>query len=279
MSIFDFKQPEQMGPVRRAAVAGAFYPSQASTLRQAVNSYLKQARLPELGASVRAIVAPHAGYVYSGPVAGYSFKALDLNPSTPQTVVLLGPAHYVSVEGVAVGDFAAYETPLGKIPVDQEALTALKRSSTLFTSQQTAHIPEHSLEVQLPFLQVRKPTHLALAPLLLGYTPPEPVAAALLSFVQEHPSTRLVVSSDLSHFHPYDVARSLDTEFLQAVLDFDFDTVTQGEACGRIPILVLMHLARELGWRPHLLDYRNSGDTAGDKARVVGYAAIAFTEK
>ena len=228
---------------------------------------------------MRAIVAPHAGYIYSGPVAGYSYKALDLDPISSQTAILVGPAHYVPVEGVAVGDFDAYETPLGQIPVDQEALSVLSRNNPLFIPQRAPHIPEHSLEVQLPFLQVRKPHHLRLVPLLLGHTEPEPVAAALLSFVQAHPSARLVISSDLSHFYPYEKARALDTAFLQAVLDFDFETVRRGEACGRIPILVLMHLAQELGWRPHLLDYRNSGDTAGDKMRVVGYAAIAFTEK
>lgn len=280
MSFFNFRQREDTSPrLRHPAVAGAFYPSHPQTLRQAIESYLAQVLLPDLPGTVRAVVAPHAGYIYSGSVAGYSYKALDLDDQTPQTIFLLGPAHYIPVKGVAVGDFAAYETPLGIIPVDQTVLQDLISKSSLFSSQQQAHIPEHSLEVQLPFLQVRKPLNLTLAPLLLGHAQAAPVAKALLPYLETDAMARVVISSDLSHFHPYEIARTLDSEFLQAVLDFDFETAMRGEACGRIPILVLMYLARELGWRPHLLDYRNSGDTAGDKDRVVGYAAIAYTEK
>ncbi|NOZ50949.1 MAG: AmmeMemoRadiSam system protein B [Chloroflexi bacterium] len=272
-------QSSKMGAnVRRAAVAGAFYPASPAVLHQSVQNYLERARVPDFASPARAVIAPHAGYLYSGPIAGHSFRTLDLDLQQPQTIILIGPAHYVPVDGVAVGDFDAFETPLGMVPVDRRLLAVLQKANPRFISQQAAHVPEHSLEVQIPFLQVRKTDQLSLAPLLTGHSRAESIAATLLPSIRNDSTLRLVISSDLSHFHPYEKARSFDTDLVRAILRGDLDAVQRGEACGRIPILVLMHLALQLDWQPHLLDYRNSGDTAGDKRRVVGYAAIAYTE-
>lgn len=263
-------------PVRPPAVAGMFYPAQPPLLRAQVEAYLAAARLPALPGAVRAVIAPHAGYIYSGPVAGYSFRALpDL---TGRTVYLLGPAHYVPVHGVAAGTFRAMRTPLGEAPVATDRVADLVAAGGPMHYNDEAHEPEHSLEVEVPFLQVRGDGNFRLVPLLFGTVDPDRVAAALAAHLAADASALVVVSSDLSHYHPYDTARRLDTAFLKAVVAGDVVAVHQGEACGLLPILTLMLLAERLGWQPHLLDYRNSGDTAGDRRRVVGYGAVAYTQ-
>jgi AmmeMemoRadiSam system protein B len=145
--------------------------------------------------------------------------------------------------------------------------------------QNDAHLPEHSLEVQLPFMQTIASNNFKVVPMLFGQADVECAAESLLPFIQTDPKARIVVSSDLSHYHPYATARRLDTNFIEAVLRGDLTAAIRGEACGRYPVVTLMLIAEALGWTPHLLDYRNSGDTAGDKRQVVGYAAIAFTEE
>lgn len=262
---------------RPAAVAGTFYPAKADYLRQSVLSYLYQAQIPPLPGTVRAVIAPHAGYVYSGPIAGFSFRALAIPPEDEFSVLLLGPAHYVPVTDVALGEFSAFETPLGKVEVDLAVLKHLQESGPYFAMQPEAHLPEHCLEVQIPFLQVISEGRCRLAPMLMAHDAAQPVAEVLASLLTEHPTMRVVVSSDLSHYYPYERARALDHALLQAIVAGDFAAVARGEACGRVPILVLMHIARLLGWQAHVLDYRNSGDTAGDRRRVVGYGAIAYT--
>jgi AmmeMemoRadiSam system protein B len=166
---------------------------------------------------------------------------------------------------------------LGEIPVDTEVVEELLAKDGVFSERNDAHTPEHCLEVELPFLQTLKYTQLRIVPLLFGQVSPERVAEMLTSYLLDDPASRVVVSSDLSHFHPYDRAKRLDTALLDAIVRQDLPAVARGEACGRIPILTLMLLAEHLGWRPHLLDYQNSGDTAGDRQRVVGYGAIAYT--
>jgi len=263
--------------VRRAAVAGAFYPADPGALHTSVDAYLKQATLPRLSGTVRAVIAPHAGYIYSGPVAGASFRALGRSIHENHTIFLMGPAHYVPLSSVAVGRYRAFSTPLGEIPVDTEVVEELLAKDGVFSERNDAHTPEHCLEVELPFLQTLKYTQLRIVPLLFGQVSPERVAEMLTSYLLDDPASRVVVSSDLSHFHPYDRAKRLDTALLDAIVRQDLPAVARGEACGRIPILTLMLLAEHLGWRPHLLDYQNSGDTAGDRQRVVGYGAIAYT--
>jgi len=265
---------------RSPAVAGMFYPGSRDALSAAVDGYLGDAQLPEMNDAghVRAVVAPHAGYIYSGPTAGHAFKALQSGlPPGRVTVYLLGPAHRASFDGVSVIDLG-FATPLGVAPADRETVAALRTLGTHYRSLPSAHQDEHSLEVQVPFLQRTVPK-LYLVPLLFGNVDARAVGRELAARVREELDTRLVVSSDLSHFNDYETARRMDQSFVKHVLAGDISAVERDQhgACGRGPIVALMELAAELGWRSHLLDYRSSGDTAGDKRRVVGYAAIAYT--
>jgi hypothetical protein len=268
--------------VRPPAVAGMFYPGNEKALAQSVDSYVDGAELSALEepSRVRAVVAPHAGYVYSGPTAGYAFKALGAGqPTGPVTVYLLGPAHRAWFAGVSTGDFN-WATPLGIAPTDRptvEELWAL--AGERYQAWPEAHRDEHSLEVQVPFIQ-QTLMDFRLVPMLFGEVSPGPVGQDLADRLRNEPASRVVVSSDLSHFNDYETAERLDHAFIDDVLVGEQATVLgqrQG-ACGRAPIVALMTVAVELGWTPHLLDYRNSGDTAGDRRRVVGYAAIAYTE-
>ena len=279
MSWFDpYHVPSaSVGGVRRPAVAGAFYPADPARLEAAVRAYIDDASLPQLTGVVRAVIAPHAGYIYSGPIAGYSYKALAPIPDDAK-VYLMGPAHYVPVGEVALGDFQAMMTPLGEVDVEEMAVKKLAVASSCLAIQNDAHLPEHCLEVQLPFLQMIASSRFKVIPMLFGQPDVECVAESLLPAIMDDPKTRIVVSSDLSHYHAYATARRLDTDFIDAVLRGDLKAAIRGEACGRYPIVTLMLIAEAMGWEPHLLDYRNSGDTAGDKRQVVGYTAIAYTE-
>ena len=279
MSLFGNKSTAGVAiDVRQAAVAGAFYPANPALLSVNVNAYLEQAELPQLPGTVRAVIAPHAGYIYSGPVAGHSFRALGMSIHGNHTIYLMGPAHYVPFSGVAVGQYQALSTPLGEIPVDVALVEQLLAKNSVFSERNDAHAPEHSLEVELPFLQELASSRLRIVPLLFGQVSPEAVAEILSPHFVDDPTSRIVVSSDLSHFYPYKQAKRLDTALLDAIVRQDMPTVARGEACGLISILTLMLIADHLGWQPHLLDYKNSGDTAGDRQRVVGYGAVAYTE-
>ncbi len=262
-------------PTRPAAVAGTFYPGTRTALERVVRTYLEEAKLAD-GHSPHAVIAPHAGYIYSGPIAAYAFKSvasLATPPGRRWTVYLMGPAHYVPVYGVALGNFSAFETPLGEVPVATEQVVAMLRNDQLYQAAPMAHAPEHSLEVELPFLQMVL-GDFRIVPMLFGDVDPAQVAADLAGRLDA--DSLIVVSSDLSHYHDYETARTLDQQLLHDVLAGDMVGVAHGEACGRMPILTLMHLAQALDWHPVLLDYRNSGDTAGDKSRVVGYASLAY---
>jgi AmmeMemoRadiSam system protein B len=260
--------------VRPAAVAGQFYPADPNRLRQQVRRYVDHASLPEDLGHVRAVVAPHAGYVYSGPTAGYAFKALEELPARDWTVFLLGPAHRVPVNGVALGNYSAFRTPLGDAPIAVEHVADMLERSSLYTRSPGAHAREHCLEVEVPFLQTVLPDF-RLVPMLFGQVDPEDVANDLVDQIGE--DDLIVVSTDLSHFYSYDRAQELDEHFLKALLAGDEHDVTRGEACGRAPVTTLMEIAEHRVWGPRLLDYRNSGDTAGDRSRVVGYASLAYT--
>ncbi|MGD2143981.1 MAG: AmmeMemoRadiSam system protein B [Anaerolineae bacterium] len=260
--------------VRHPAVAGQFYPADPDRLQREIQSYIDRASLPEELGTVRAIVAPHAGYVYSGPSAGYAFKALQQLPDKAWTVFLLGPAHRVPVTGVALGSYSAFRTPLGDAPTARDRIAEMLRRSSLYRRGRRAHAPEHCLEVEVPFLQMTL-TDFKLLPMLFGRVDPMEVAADLIDHVGQ--DDLIVVSSDLSHFYPYDTAQRLDQSFLDALLAGDQKDVMGGEACGRAPVTTLMEIAKHKAWQPHLLDYRSSGDTAGDRSRVVGYASVAYT--
>jgi hypothetical protein len=243
-------------------------------LQRDIEEYMRQASLPEGLGRVRAVIAPHAGYVFSGPTAGYAFRALKQLPDRERTVFLLGPAHRVPVNGVALGNYSAYRTPLGDAPVAVDRVIDMLQAESFYTRAPGAHEPEHCLEVEIPFLQVSL-TSFELVPMLFGQVAPDHVAADLIDRIGD--DDLIVISSDLSHFHSYDAAEQRDRSFLNALLEGDESGVREGEACGRAPVMTLMEIAEREGWVPHLLDYRNSGDTSGNRSRVVGYASIAYT--
>ena len=258
------------GRVRQPAVAGAFYPGSADSLRSMVDGFLAQAAAKHIP-GLRALVCPHAGYRYSGPIAASGFK--QLAGLGFDQVVVMAPSHHVRFSGVAVPDVDSFGTPLGTIPVSARARELVHHSP--FVLDSAPHQREHALEVELPFLQ-RVLGRFELVPLVFGAVDEAKVALGLDSLVG--PKTLLVASSDLSHYYPYDQAVTLDRGTIDAILRLDVAALADAEACGKGPILALVELARRRGWKAELLDYRNSGDTAGDRSRVVGYAAIAFRE-
>ena len=261
-----------MPTVRRPAVAGLFYPGSAGELRSTVESLLREAG-PDPGPVPKAVIAPHAGYVYSGPTAAAAFRALAA-AEAPRRIVVLGPAHRVPVRGLALPGADAFATPLGEVPVDTEAAAAVARLPQVSTFPE-AHAPEHSLEVELPFLQMLFPEARVL-PIVVGDADEEEVAE-VLDLLWGGPETAIVISSDLSHYLPYDVARRVDRETADEILALE-GPLHPRQACGAFPINGLLVAARRRGLMPRLLDLRSSGDTAGDRGRVVGYGAFAFSE-
>jgi AmmeMemoRadiSam system protein B len=260
---------------RAAAVAGLFYPGEADVLAREVQMLLAAAVQPKSPVGTpKALIVPHAGYIYSGPVAATAYAQLRPLRNIIQRVVLLGPVHRVPVRGLAVPGTRAFETPLGRIPIDREAVSRILPLGQVTTST-AAHALEHSIEVQLPFLQ-QVLGDFQLVPLAVGDTTPEAVAE-VIEILWGGPETLFVVSSDLSHYLPYQSAQQIDNSTCAAInrlhaLD------SHEQACGATPVNGLLLAARHHHLTPHLLDLRNSGDTAGDRNRVVGYAAFAFTE-
>lgn len=262
-----------MTNLRPAAFAGQFYPAQASTLQQEIDRYIAAAQIPSL-AQVHAVIVPHAGYVYSGPVAAYAYKLLAAQAVQPDRILLLGPSHRAWFPGVAIADVDGFVTPLGIQPVDRTYVSMLAGERHLFKTATSPHRAEHCLEVQIPFIQ----TVLAgvpIVPMLFGEVDPIEVGQALSDRLTSRQC--IIVSSDLSHYHTNPAAHTLDRGFIDAVLAGDMEGVASGEACGQFPILTLMMLAKAHRWQPHLLDYRTSGDVTGDDSQVVGYAAVAYT--
>lgn len=257
--------------VRSPAVAGIFYPGGASSLAANVDELLshvesKPARRP------RALICPHAGYRYSGPMAAEAFA--QLRGESYDQVLLMGPSHRVAFHGVALADVDAFDTPLGQLPITTN-LDRLARSKP-FLRANAPHEGEHAIEVELPFLQ-RTLRKFTLSPLIFGEVDEESVALELSNWVS--PSTLFIVSSDLSHYYNYDEAVALDQSTIDSILRLDVQAVRQAEACGHSPLTALLHLAFWHKWEARLLGYQNSGDTAGDRTRVVGYAAIGFYDR
>jgi MEMO1 family protein len=258
--------------IRPAAVAGAFYPARADALRRMLVECFENARPATL--RPKALIVPHAGYIYSGPVAATAYSLLKPLRALVRRIVLLGPVHRVWVSGLALPGAAAFETPLGRVPLDQNGIDAITDMPQVGISS-AAHAEEHSLEVHLPFLQTVL-DDFSLIPLAVGGASPEQVAQ-VLERLWGGDETLIVVSSDLSHFLPYAEAKQVDTATANAILNLDSHLIGE-QACGAYPINGLMLAARRHGLVPHLLDMRNSGDTAGDRNRVVGYGAFAFVE-
>ncbi len=262
--------------VRRPAVAGSFYPADPAALAAEVDELLGNADSGAGAASQRpvALIAPHAGYVYSGPVAASAYARLARCRPPFRKVVLIGPDHYVGFNGLAASSARAFETPLGLVPQDRTLLDkvlALPQVKVL----DEAHAQEHSLEVHLPFLQKVLGEFETVA-LVAGQATPEEVSQ-VLDVVLDDEQTLLVVSSDLSHYLDYGSAGRTDRATVAAICALEPNEIGDHDACGRVPIRGLMHWARKKGLHAEAVDVRNSGDTAGDKSRVVGYASVVFT--
>jgi AmmeMemoRadiSam system protein B len=269
-----------MAQVRSPAVAGSFYPRNAAELREAVQRYVAEARaraadepLTTSAAQPRAVIAPHAGYVYSGPVAASAFAPLAPLRGRISRVVLLGPAHRVAFEGLALPQAGAFATPLGLLRVDENARAALLALPQVVASDR-AHAGEHSVEVQLPFVQ-EVLGDVAIVPLVAGDTS-DAEAAQALECLWGDAGTCVVVSSDLSHYYTYEAAKQLDSGTARAIEQLLPEEIGDEQACGRVGVRAMLLVARRHGLRPTTLDLRNSGDTAGTRDRVVGYGAFAF---
>ena len=264
------------GPVvvRPPSVAGAFYPSDGGRLRAELVRCFADAAPAALAAPVpRAIVVPHAGYVYSGSVAATAYRRVEPARPTIRRVVLLGPSHRVPLRGLALSSADAWVTPLGEVPLDPHAATVLGAFGFVRVDD-VAHAPEHSLEVQVPFLQTVL-GEFALIPLVVGEAATDEVAAVIDTF-WKGPETFVVVSTDLSHYHRYSDAVRLDARTAAAVSALRHDDIGDDDACGARPLRGLLRTAERRHLSVEQLDLRNSGDTAGDKERVVGYGSFAL---
>jgi hypothetical protein len=258
--------------IRPAAVAGAFYPAQAQALRKMIAECFDAAKHVPL--RPKALIVPHAGYIYSGQIAASAYALLEPLRAMIRRVVLLGPVHRVWVSGLALPGVAAFETPLGWVPLDQAGIAAIADLPQVSVSA-AAHAEEHSLEVHLPFLQTVL-DDFTLIPLAVGGATPEQVAE-VLDRLWGGDETLIVISSDLSHFLPYAEAKQVDAATANAILTLNSNLVGE-QACGAYPVNGLLLAARRRRLTPHLLDLRKSGDTAGDRGRVVGYGAFALVE-
>ncbi len=256
--------------VRAPAVAGLFYPRDPGQLGSTIDSLLAEhpadARMP------KALIVPHAGYVYSGPIAASAYGLLGAAAAAIRRVVIVGPSHRHWFRGVALPASEAFATPLGVMRVDEAAVEALRKLPHLQVSDEP-HAAEHSLEVQVPFLQRISP-EARIIPIVIGEATAAEVET-ILEAVWGGPETLIVVSSDLSHYHPYRAAQAIDSATTRAILS-GRDDLSGDQACGCVGVNGLTRVVRKRGLRAELLDVRNSGDTAGDKRQVVGYGAFGY---
>ena len=265
----------RMSYTRPPAVAGSFYPAAADELRRDVRHLLDGAAPGRSGEPTpKVLIAPHAGYVYSGSIAASAYARVTSIANDIDRVVLLGPGHRVHVQGLALPAATRFETPLGAISIDQSAVDKVVTLPQVIVSDD-AHAQEHSLEVHLPFMQ-QVLGDFKLVPFVVGSATPEEVAE-VLDALWGGAETLIVISSDLSHYLPYPRARAIDEFTVETILRLA-PQLSHEQACGATPINGLLVAARARGLEPQLLDLRNSGDTAGDKERVVGYASFAFHE-
>lgn len=265
--------------VREAAVAGSFYPADSGELQSAVHRLLDAVPAPKTADAdegpVKALIVPHAGYVYSGPVAAAAFARLLSRRADCRRVVLLGPGHCVGFSGLAASSADAWRTPLGEVQLDRAVIASLGHPAVRVLDD--VHRPEHSLEVQLPFLQSVLDSFL-LVPLVVGDARAGDVAD-VLDLLWDGPETLILVSSDLSHYLPYEQACAVDRETRRAIASLEDGGIGHAHACGATPVRGLLIAARRHALRPVTLDLRNSGDTAGGRGRVVGYGAWMFIDE
>ena len=259
--------------VRPEAVAGQFYPGDPAELKADIQGYFASAGSVKLPSAVKMLVSPHAGYVFSGPVAAFGYSAIDKGMTT---VIVIGPSHHKYFEGISISSADSYQTPLGNVALDKKLIAGL-RTSSIVTDDSAADAPEHSIEVQLPFLQAVLPSF-SIVPIMTGDVDPAAVADLVLPLLND--KTMIVASSDLSHYHSSDEAKAIDNRTIGTIMSGDYRGFL--DACGERPIRVVMILAKKLGLSPIELNRRNSYETApqyGGPERVVGYASIAYVKK
>jgi len=253
--------------IRYPTAAGTFYPSQATELKNLIEQFLNQAKPPELEGKIKALIVPHAGYIYSGPVAAYAYKLLFQTKNQPEKVILLGPAHYLPINTASGSKTDKWQTPFGEINV--------LPPPSFIVIDDASHQPEHSLEVQLPFLQMTLKNFKILPVLINDENQSEELANLLFPLVDK--KTLVIASSDLSHFYPYETAKKIDGLANKYIPDLEIGkTQKEVEACGLAAILTIMHLAKKLGWQGKFLKYQTSYEISGDKNSVVGYGAYVF---
>ncbi len=256
---------------RQPAVAGTFYPANPNQLHQMLGQYLNDA---EIGCKVpKAMIVPHAGYIYSGPVAATAYARLKQGRELITRVVIIGPSHRVAFRGLAVSRAETFTTPLGNIPVDEEAVGMIVQFPFVQYLEQ-AHTYEHSLEVHLPFLQETL-NAFKIVPIVAGDASPEQVGQ-VIDALWGGGETLIVISSDLSHYHDYATAKKLDKLTSERIEKRQYELIESDSACGKVPVSGLLKVAREKSLSIKTIDLRNSGDTAGDKSRVVGYGAYVI---
>jgi AmmeMemoRadiSam system protein B len=255
--------------IRRPAVAGMFYPSDPEELDQMLEAMLADAKSVDTP-TPKAIIVPHAGYVYSGPVAATAYRRIRALAPYITRVILLGPSHRVPFYGIAASSADQFATPLGTIPLDRSLIDQLVSNHQVKLLDE-AHSMEHSLEVHLPFLQ-KALGNFSLVPLVVGDANPEEVAK-VLDTCWGGDETLIVISSDLSHYHDYTTAQKMDRATSHAIEELEPEAIHFDDACGRNPVNGLLQLARKKGLHAHTIDLRNSGDTAGPRDQVVGYGA------
>ncbi len=251
--------------IRKAAVAGYFYPKKSEELLKMVSNYIENSDDKKINGDVKGFIMPHAGYMYSGRVAAVGYKML--RKASKKRIILIGPSHFLPFIGASVSNHEYWETPLGKVKVE-------KIKSDFFIDFPEAHTSEHSLEVQLPFLQATL-KDFSIIPIVIGDVNVKKMADALIPLIDD--DTVIIASSDLSHYHHYNDAKSLDDIANKFIPKLDLKTVEKKvEACGRSGILVLMYIAKKLKWKAKKIYYCNSGDVTGDKSQVVGYGCYVF---
>lgn len=253
-------------------MAGIFYPEDAKELHRLLQAYLGAAK--PAAEPLKAVIAPHAGYEYSGPIAGTAFAQLPPQREQIRRVVMAGPSHRVPFRGIAPSSAEFFATPLGIVPVDRAAIASLDGLPQVVAND-AAHAHEHSIEVHLPFLQETL-VEFAIVPLVVGEATQREVAE-VLEALWGGPETLLAISSDLSHYHDYETARRMDAATSRAIEKLRPQDIQFEHACGRLPINGLLQVARQRGLTARTLDLRNSGDTAGPRDEVVGYGAYAFS--
>jgi len=260
-----------MTTLRPPAFAGTFYPADEEELKKLVKKYVSNVPKINLTGKVKALISPHAGYIYSGPIASYGYSLLS--KQSFKNVILLGPSHQMTFQNIALNNFSFWRTPLDIIPLSP--VSKELQTESFFQLLNEVHAFEHSIEVQLPFLQTVL-DKFEVTPLATGrIMNHKEIAKTLIKHIDE--TTLIIASSDLSHYLPYKKAQTEDKKTTEMILELN-SNISHEQACGADGINILIEIAKQLKWKPKLLDYRNSGDTAGDKTKVVGYTSIIFTK-